>query len=141
MTTRAMFVTQGLATYALAAGLGLAAEHAEVLIVLLDHLGRPLTSAQMCRLCDTHRPLRLNVFQERIRAIREVMGRDAIAGFKTAAERNQRGSAGGGYGPSDYALSPEGVEQCRAALLKAADHLRALIPESAPLRTPIKAAG
>ena len=71
---------------AIAEGLGLGVPHAEVLLALLEADG-PVTSQSLCFRVNPHRPIKLNALQERIRAIREVMGRDAIGGFKTAAQR------------------------------------------------------
>lgn len=146
MSSRTVLVERRLSTLALALGLGLAEEHAEVLLVLIAHIGQPLTSTQMCCLCNTHRPLRLNVFQERVRFIRSVMGRDAIAGFKTAAEREGRQADGrAGFVPSDYALSPDGLRQCQVAMQRAARQLMSIAGDppaaSTLLRTPSKAAG
>lgn len=117
----------------LAEGLGISDEHAQVLVVLLEHQGEPLTSQQMCRLVNTHRPLRLNVFQERVRLIREVMGRDAIAGFRTPGEREGRRPDGSfGFLNSTYSLSEDGIAQCRRALVKVAEALP--LGVRAPLR-------
>lgn len=107
-------ISRTLLRRALAEGLALGEPQAQVLVVLIERAGERLTTTQMCILVDPHRPLKRNVFQERIRAIREAMGHDAIAGFSTARDRGH--VAGGGFQNGYYALSASGLERCRDAL-------------------------
>lgn len=124
-------VSRNLLRLALAEGIGIGEEQAAVLVVLLERRGQAFTSEQMCRLANPHRRVRLGALQERISAIREVMGRDAIAGFKSAAERCTRGA----YAGVTYAISDDGARQCHEALLSVAAVLTRTLDDGSPLRT------
>jgi hypothetical protein len=121
-------VTRDLELLVLSSGLNVGVRLAEVLVILMDH-PEGLTSARLCYLCNPHRPAGLGALQERISALRKVMGRDAIGGYRTPAERQAPG--GGKFSPVVYSLSDEGRRQCREAMRQAADSLRLRFDQTA----------
>lgn len=75
----------------------------EVLVILFDRGGDPITARDLCRTVSTHRPLNTQALYERIRVLREAMDTEALD--------SDQGS---------YFLTDVGMAECHRALAEMA---------------------
>jgi hypothetical protein len=130
---------------------GVAGEHADILMLLYERPGERITTRKMQVLLNSHRPPKRGTIHERVRVLREIMEPESL-------------DSCGQLDDGGYQLTEIGLEECRKALRQMAlvltregpeiaipgrcvemlgpiDEPKALpAPESAPLRTALKAA-
>jgi hypothetical protein len=78
---------------------GLQENQADLLVVLFERHGRPLSSQQLSVRLSSHRPLGVQAVYERIRVLRQAMEAESV-------DTNDRG----------YLLTDQGMAECRSAL-------------------------
>lgn len=83
--------------------LGLGPGCSEVLVVLFERAGEPISARDLCRVVSTHRPLNTQALYERIRVLREAMDTEALD--------SDRGF---------YFLTEVGMAECHRALAEMA---------------------
>jgi len=83
--------------------LGLGPGSSEVLVILFDRAGTPISARDLCRVVSTHRPINTQALYERIRVLREAMDTEALD--------SDRGS---------YFLTDVGMAECHRALAEMA---------------------
>ncbi len=83
--------------------LGLGPGSSEVLVILFDKAGDPISARDLCKAVSTHRPINTQALYERIRVLREAMDTEALD--------SEKGS---------YFLTDVGMAECHRALAEMA---------------------
>lgn len=87
---------------------GVAVEHADILIILFERPGEPVTTRKMQALINSHRPPKRSVVYERIRVLREILEAESL-------------DSGGQLDDTGYWLTEVGYDECRKALRQMAE--------------------
>lgn len=118
---------------------GLRDEHADILVLLYERPGEAISTRDLAKLLNSHRPPTRGAVHERIRFIREILEPESL-------------DSGGYLDNSGYLLTEGGIAECAMALFVMAEALTKAGPaaiingaraeqiRSASLRTDTKAA-
>lgn len=103
--------------------LGLGPGSSEVLVVLFDRAGEPISARDLCKQVSTHRPLNTQALYERIRVLREAMDTEALDSDQGC-----------------YFLTEVGMAECHRALAEMAKAMvgerQAITPQPRRPRSP-----
>lgn len=87
---------------------GVSEEHADIVIILFERPGEPVTTRKMQALLNTHRPPKRQVVYERVRVLREIMEPESL-------------DSGGQLDDTGYSLTEVGYAECQKALKATAE--------------------